>query len=113
MKHMLDLITVLACAVGLAGCIAFGAVYHVRSGGAWWRNRGLEGEIGKILMAMNVALASILLLIATVRLFGDWPGRRPIVLALVVAYVLKPWWWLRVVWHAHSRQDSVRPTSGE
>lgn len=110
---MLDILTIAACGIGLVGCVVFGIAWHIRSGGAWLRNVGLVGEVGKVLMGMNAALASILALILAARLFGDWSGRRGAVLVLVLIYMLKPWWWLRVMWHAHSRQEPVRPTHRE
>jgi hypothetical protein len=98
---MIDVVTIGFCSVGLLGCVVFGVAYHRRTRGAWWRAH----EIGRMLMAMNAVLASILLLILTTRLLGDWPGRRLLVVGLTGVYMLHPWWWLRVLYHAYQKPN--------
>jgi hypothetical protein len=108
---MIDVVTIIACGVGLLGCVVFGVLYHVKSRGGWWTE---PSRIGRTFMMMNAVLASILALIMTTRLFGDWPGRRAVVLGLVIIYMLKPWWWVWVLLaRAYTKQEPNRLRKGE
>lgn len=99
---MLDLVTVAVCAYGLLGCLGFIVLYHVLTGGHW-----RDHELGWFLMVKAGDLGLILALIGATRVLGDWPGRRVAVLVLVALFALHPWWWVRIVWHAHPEQVSV------
>jgi hypothetical protein len=94
---VISAVTIVACAGGLLGCVAFVVGYHWRTGGRW-----RASEVGKLLMLANLDLALILALILSNRLLGDWPGRREATAVLVAAFMVQPWWWLRLLWHAQA-----------
>lgn len=94
--------TIAICAVGLFGALGVVGFYHLVTWGHW-----RESEVGWLIVLPLLDLATIFGLIGTTRMFGDWPGRRVAVLVLVALFALHPWWWLRVVWHAHLQQVSV------
>lgn len=93
--NVVDWVTIGVCVGGLLGWGIFGVAYHVKTGGAWRRH-----EMGWLLMFMPVNLFLMLALILSTRVFGDWPGRRGLVLTLAALWMLQPWWFLRMLWHA-------------
>jgi hypothetical protein len=99
---VIDFLTVTICAYGVAGCLLFITLYHLLTGGRWRRH-----ELGWFLMVKAVDFALIMTLIGATRILGDWPGRRYVVLFLVLLFASHPWWWARIVWHAHPGQVSV------
>lgn len=72
---------------GLAGCIAFMLDYQRRSRGSWYES----GE-GRYFMATSSILGSLFLLVLSVQVFGDWPGRRLVGVILYTLYAVFPWW---------------------
>lgn len=87
-------------ATGLAGCLTFVVAYAIRSRGAW-----MGQEAGRFLMAVYANLGALLALVLANQLFGDWPGRRPLTVALFVAYCFEAWWPLRLLTKA---QEAAR-----
>lgn len=99
---MIDVVTIAICAFGLLGSLGTVLFYHVVTGGHW-----REREVGWLIVLPMVDLALILGLIGATRVFGDWPGRRVVVLGLTALFAAHPLWWLRVIWHAHAQQVVV------
>lgn len=111
---MIDVVTVLFCLVGLLGYVAFMAAWHVRSHGGWLHHRDpLAREVARMLMVTSAAWVFLLGMTIIYRLYGDWPARRIVLTVFFGLLMVKPWWWLRVVWHAQSRQQAVRKDQGE
>lgn len=98
---VVDVATIIVSAAGVIGWVTFPIAYHVRSRGAWMRHTDpLARETARLLMFVSVDIAAILVLVILARTVGDWPGRRYVGLALYAAFMVQPWWWLRVLWHA-------------
>jgi hypothetical protein len=100
--NVVDVITIAICAYGLLFAVFVVGFYHLVTGGHW-----REHEIGWLIVLPMLDLGLIFGLIGSTRTFGDWPGRRGVVIALVAFLALTPLWWLRVIWHAHPQQVSV------
>lgn len=91
--------TLTITSVGLFNCLIFCIAYAVLSRGKWWKT-----EEGKFLMVFMAVLGSLFALIISNRLFGDWPGRRLIVTALYLSYVVATFWPIRLLWKARQRR---------
>ena len=88
----------LITASGFIGCTIFVTRYWVLSGGRW-----KDTEAGKFLIAVYVNLGLLFLLIMVNTVFGDWPGRKVVTLALYMAYVAQTWWPIRLLNKAQRR----------
>lgn len=95
-KTLMTAVTV----IGLLGCVTFVVTYAIRSGGTWIRQ-----EAGRFLMVVYASLGLLLALVLSNQLFGEWPGRRPVTVALFVVYCIEAWWPLRLLTRA---QDDAR-----
>lgn len=81
------LATTVLAALGMAGCWYFVAAYWWTTGGGWRRTAG-----GRHLMAFTANLGGLLTLVVVNRVFGDYPGRQAITLALFAALVAQIFW---------------------
>lgn len=100
---MTNVATIAICLVGVTGCLAFLGYWATKAGMDIFRR-----EVS-IYLALGMAdLLTILGLIASTRIFGDWPGRREVVLVLVFCYTLQPWWLLRLTVHAYRKPVEER-----
>lgn len=106
---MTTVLTILFCSVGLVGYLAFMIAWHVLTGGAWLRHHDRTArEVARMLMGTSAAWVLFLGMAVAYRLFGEWPSRRVMLAGLFGVLMIKPWWWLRVVWQTHRKQVSVR-----
>lgn len=80
---MTDITTALMIAA-LAACITFVTVYWTTA--PWWRS-----EWGRHTMAFVASLGLLVGLILTYRVFGDYPGRRQLLLVSFAALTLLLW----------------------
>lgn len=99
---------ILISSIGLVGCIFFMLMYHVRSRGDWRFN-----EIGVWLMFSRANLASIFALLLANRIWGDWTGRREIILILVAAFALQTFWPSRILLQLPHVAEKTEKQKGE
>lgn len=93
-----DLIVVTITGIGLVNCLIFCVSYALASRGEWARD-----EFGRFMMIFMAILGSLFALIVSARIWGEWPGRRAVSVALYVAYVLVSLWPPRLLWVAQKR----------
>jgi hypothetical protein len=84
--RLLDLLITVAAGAAALGGVVFLVRYPVRTGGAWKRH-----PWGVHVMLFTVALVLLELQPVAFRLFGDWPWREPLLLALMVGLVGAHW----------------------
>lgn len=97
-----DVAVIVVTGIGLANCLGFCLAYWLASSGLWVRD-----EFGRFLMLFMACLGSLFALIVSTRLWGEWPGRRQVAMALYVVYVLATMWPARLLWLAQ-RNARVR-----
>jgi hypothetical protein len=96
-----ELASLIVTALGLLGCLWFIVDYHYRTGGSWTKlGSWSESDAGRFMMADRVALASLLLLVVSIRVFGQWPGRQIVTFVIYVFYMAFAWWPLRLLHRA-------------
>jgi hypothetical protein len=96
--------------IGLFNCIVFCGWYWYRSRGSW-----MKSEYGWFLMMFIGCLGSLFALIVSNRIFGAWPYRLHVSLALYSSYVLITFWLPRLVWLSFRTGDipsNKTPTDG-
>jgi len=79
-----DYLVLIACIAGLVLAAWFAISYQAQSRGAW-----RDTAVGRFLMTRKILLAVLFATILSYRLFGDWPGRRPIVALMLVAFAFQ------------------------
>lgn len=87
--------------VGLAACLTFVVGYWWRTGRRWARD-----EAGRFLMCFMTVLGALFALVLTNQWVGDWPARRPVTVAVFIAFVAITWWPLRLLVIAQSRRKT-------
>lgn len=92
-----DVVVVSVTGAGLANCAGFCAAYQLYSGGRWAKD-----EFGRFMMMFMACMGSLFALVLSSRLWGDWPGRRAVSIALYVVYVLVTLWPSRLLWLAQN-----------
>lgn len=78
-----DTLVFIVVGVGAVLCLVFIITYWVVSGGKWLRSSG-----GRFMMLTRINILALYLLIMAHRLFGDWPGRKPITVIFFVGFVI-------------------------
>lgn len=82
---LLDLLILLAVAAAAMGAVMFCARFHFTTRGAWRRT-----AIGRNLMLFTGMVATAELITLS-RVLGDWPWRRPALLAVFVLFAALSW----------------------
>lgn len=105
MAHLLthDLwrwITVAAVVIGFIGCVIFVIRYHVATGGKWQNNR-----FGRYLMTRKLLLGILFGFVLINRFVEEWPGRRPILALLMLAFALQTFVPLKILLDTQERPD--------
>lgn len=87
--------------VGLIGCIVAFLAYHIRSRGAWRRYRE-----GRWFMLFFIDMGLLFGLVLTFQIFGDWPLRRPVSIAVYSGLIGLVWGAVRLLFTARERVAS-------
>jgi len=99
------MLSLLVTIMGLVGCLTFVTRYWVLSGGRW-----RDTYAGRFFVVVYSNLAALFLLIIANQIFGDWPGRKVVSLALYLAYVAQTWWPIRLLSIAQQKPvDLIEP----
>ena len=84
--------------LGLLICLGFCVRWAIRSRMKW-----AESEHGWFLMTIALLVGWLFGMILAGQIFGDWPGRRWVALALYCALLLLTLWFPRILWVSRPR----------
>lgn len=75
--HWVNLVWLIEFGASLAACVVFMVLYHVRSRGLWRRS-----PLGRNIMGLVAAMFAIMGISIARAVFGDYPGRRTLLMML-------------------------------
>ncbi len=95
-----QILIVVTTSIGILSCLAFVLGY-------WWVTRGTFGkaEAGRYFMTSMSNKLVLFSLVLSGILWGDWPGRKVLILILYVSFVATTWWPLRLLILAQRRKS--------